>query len=193
MSSPNVVFVCKAGRMFYTVNKGLVPEWPTFTDVYNITVSYKWWPRRFRYHTQPSVNTSSSHQCRAHCEQTFQDGSSPVSYFCVVVDAQLQPQLRRDILLIFAIVSENSTELSSSNSSLALFRVLCCGRVALQPQLRQIFFCRFCRLYHLRSLRVVSAVLLLSSTPATVAPTPTQLRQIFLAGFVVFTIFVRFV
>jgi hypothetical protein len=28
--------------MFYTVNKILVPEWPTFTDVYNITVSYKW-------------------------------------------------------------------------------------------------------------------------------------------------------
>ncbi len=41
MSSPNVVFVCKAGRMFYTVNKALVPEWPTFTDVYNITDSYR--------------------------------------------------------------------------------------------------------------------------------------------------------
>ena len=35
MSSPNVVFVCKAGRMFYTVNKALVPEWP-----YIIEVSY---------------------------------------------------------------------------------------------------------------------------------------------------------
>ena len=30
--------------------------------------------------------------------------------------------------------SENSTELSSSNSSLAPFQVLCCCRVALQPQ-----------------------------------------------------------
>ena len=30
--------------------------------------------------------------------------------------------------------SENSTELSSSNSSLASFQVLCCCRVALQPQ-----------------------------------------------------------
>ncbi len=33
MSSPNVVFVCKAGRMFYTVNKPLVPEWPCIIEV----------------------------------------------------------------------------------------------------------------------------------------------------------------
>ena len=33
MSSPNVVFVCKAGRMFYTVNKALVPEWPCIIEV----------------------------------------------------------------------------------------------------------------------------------------------------------------
>ncbi len=126
-------------------------------------------------------NTSSSHQCRAHCEQTFQDGFSPVSYFCVVVDAQLQPQLCRDILLIFAIASENSTELSSSNSSLALFRF--CVVVELHSShsyAKKFFFAGFVVFYHLRSLRVVSAVLLLSSTPATVTPTPTQSRQFFL-------------
>ena len=35
MSSSNVVFVCDTGRMFHTENKTLVPEWPTFTDVYS--------------------------------------------------------------------------------------------------------------------------------------------------------------
>ncbi len=41
MSSSNVVFVCDTGRMFHTENKVLVPEWPTFTDVYSFTVSYR--------------------------------------------------------------------------------------------------------------------------------------------------------
>ena len=40
MSSSDVVFACNTGRMFYTVNKTLVPEWPTFTDVYSFTVTY---------------------------------------------------------------------------------------------------------------------------------------------------------
>jgi hypothetical protein len=40
MSSSNVVFVCDAGRMFHTQNKLLVPEWPTFIDVYSFTVTY---------------------------------------------------------------------------------------------------------------------------------------------------------
>jgi hypothetical protein len=40
MSSPNVVFVCKAGRMFYTVNKPLVPEWPCIIEVSYIYSSY---------------------------------------------------------------------------------------------------------------------------------------------------------
>ncbi len=42
MSSSDVVFACNTGRMFYTVNKTLVPEWPTFTDVYSFTVTYNW-------------------------------------------------------------------------------------------------------------------------------------------------------
>ncbi len=42
MSSPNVVFVCKAGRMFYTVNKTLVPEWPCIIEVSDISSSYNW-------------------------------------------------------------------------------------------------------------------------------------------------------
>ena len=96
--------------------------------------------------------------------------------------------------------------------------VLCCCRVSLQPQLhlrlRQFLQdlsslpssfascsqrCVVVEFHsshscHLRSLRVVSAVLLLSSTPATVTPTPTPVHQnFFIAGFVVFTIFVRFV
>ncbi len=40
MSSPNVVFVCKAGRMFFTVNKPLVPEWPCIIEVSYIYSSY---------------------------------------------------------------------------------------------------------------------------------------------------------
>ncbi len=47
MSSPNVVFICKAGRMFYTVNKALVPEWPCIIEVsyiYPPTVSYLIFP-----------------------------------------------------------------------------------------------------------------------------------------------------
>ena len=78
-------------------------------------------------------------------EQTFQDGFfSPVSYFCVVVEALLQPQCRRDLLLIFARFSENSTDTSS--------------------------FVGFDVIYIHRSLCLVLAVLLLSLTPATVSP-----------------------
>jgi hypothetical protein len=47
MSSPNVVFVCKPGRMFYTVNKALVPEWPCIIEVsyiYPPTLSRWPWP-----------------------------------------------------------------------------------------------------------------------------------------------------
>jgi hypothetical protein len=39
MSSPNVVFVCKAGRMFYTVNKPLVPEWPCIIEDNDLALS----------------------------------------------------------------------------------------------------------------------------------------------------------
>jgi hypothetical protein len=42
MSSSNVVFACNTGRMFYTVNKALVPEWPTIIDVRSFTDTYKW-------------------------------------------------------------------------------------------------------------------------------------------------------
>jgi hypothetical protein len=69
-----------------------------------------------------------SYQCRAPFEQTFQDGFSPVS--CVVVEAQLQPQVAV-ILLIFVIVSENSTDLTS-------FRVVVRFVVVVEVQLRRI-------------------------------------------------------
>ncbi len=78
----------------------------------------------------------------------------------VVVEEPLQPQCRRDRLLIFVIVSENSTA-----SSFSCHRSLrCCVPLIVQWQLR-----RFWRLITHRSLCFVLAVLLLSFTPATVS------------------------
>ena len=102
-------------------------------------------PDVFLINTQPSVNTSSSTQCRAHLNKHFKTVFSPVSHFCVVVEAPLQPQCRRDILLIFAIISENSTDpsfqfLQVLTSYITTVRfvscLLCCCRVSLQPQFR---------------------------------------------------------
>ncbi len=41
-SSPNVVFTVDNVKPYYTVNKILVPEWPTIIDVRSFTASYKW-------------------------------------------------------------------------------------------------------------------------------------------------------
>ncbi len=51
----NVVCAVFSYSLNLWYNKSLVPEWPTFTDVYSFTVSYNWWPRRFWYYRQPSV------------------------------------------------------------------------------------------------------------------------------------------
>jgi hypothetical protein len=69
---------------------------------------------------------NSSQQCRARSNKHFKTVFSPVSYSCVVVEAPLQPQCRRDIFLIFVIVSENSTDLPFFFvSPFALFRACC--------------------------------------------------------------------
>ena len=69
MSSPNVVFICKAGRMFYTVNKPLVPEWPCIIEVSYIYSSY-------------TCNLSNLANDLEHCEQL--NGFTPVwTFICM--------------------------------------------------------------------------------------------------------------
>ena len=72
--------------------------------MYNITVSYKWLSRRFDITRSPALIPVNHTSVVPIVNKHFKTVFSPVPYFCVVVDAQLQPQLRRDILLIFAIV-----------------------------------------------------------------------------------------
>ena len=120
------------------INKSLVLEWPTFTDVYSFYCLLQLVTPTFLIKHAAQRNTSSSTQCRAHLNKHFKTVFSPVSYFCVVVEAPLQPQCRRDILLIFAIISENSTDPSFRFSQVLtsyIFAVrfvsclLCCCRV----------------------------------------------------------------
>jgi len=40
-SSLNIVFTVDNVKPYHTVNKTLVPEWPTFIDVHSFTVTYK--------------------------------------------------------------------------------------------------------------------------------------------------------
>jgi hypothetical protein len=120
-----------------------------------------------------------------HCEQTFQDGprifcprcwlrSSFVlsvlllSYTPATVFA-ISPRIAPHFRIFFR---ENSTGFEVFNTTVRfVLSLLCCCRVTLQPQFRQFFsesFLIFVVFRYLRSLRVVSAVLLLSLTPATV-------------------------
>jgi hypothetical protein len=110
------------------------------------------------------------------------------SYFCVVVEALLQPQCRRDLLLIFACISENSTDPIFTVRFVSC--LLCCCWVSLQPQFRR-FCCdsflvcvcllrKFDRFWRQKSSFrfVLGAVLLLSSTPATVTFVFRTLRSL---------------
>jgi hypothetical protein len=98
-------------------------------------------------------------------EQTFQDGFSPVSYSCCSSHSDTV------ILLIFVIVSENSTELTSFHCVVRFvvvvavhLRRLTVPSFSLFPKIR-----RFWRHLSHRSLCFVFPVLLSSFTPATVS------------------------
>ena len=56
------------------MNKSLVPEWPTFTDLYSFYCLLQLVIPTFLISHAAQRYTNSSHQCRAHCEQPFQDG-----------------------------------------------------------------------------------------------------------------------
>ena len=170
MSSPNVVFVCKAGRMFFTVNKPLVPEWPTFTDVYSI-----YWllqlviPTILISHAAQRI-ASSPQQCRAHSNKHFK---TVFLRFRTPVLLLKRSSSHSDtvILLIFVIVSENSTELTSFHCVVRFvvvvavhLRRLTVPSFSLFPKIR-----RFWRHLTHRSLCFVFPVLLSSFTPATVS------------------------
>ena len=98
-------------------------------------------------------------------EQTFQDGFSPVSYSCVVVEAQLQPQCRRD--------TPHFLDCFRKFDGIVVFsfrRSLRCCRCSTAPSPHSafVFFRRFWRHLTHRSLCFVFPVLLSSFTPATV-------------------------
>jgi hypothetical protein len=132
---------------------------------------------------------------RAHCEQTFQDGvffipvrCVPVSCFLCCCRVPLQPQFRqfhRELLLIFVCIAKIRQVLTSLISPFALFRAFC---VVVEFHSSHSFANFSVLTPHFRRFRGNStdAVLLLSSTPATVF-------AIFFSGVVVFDIFVRFV
>ena len=116
---------------------------------------------------------------RAHCEQTFQDGPRiffvpvrcvPVSCFLCCCWVALQPQFRqfhRELLLIFVCIAKIRQVLTSLISPFALFRAFC---VVVEFHSSHSF-ANFSGLTpHFRRFRENStnAVLLLSSTPATV-------------------------
>ena len=100
-------------------------------------------PDVLKLYTQPSASPTSTRHSRACFEQTFQDGQRfstpvcvPVFASCVVVVAPLQPQIRRELLLIFVFIyCENSTGFAVFNITVRfVLSLLCCCRVSLQPQ-----------------------------------------------------------
>jgi hypothetical protein len=114
---------------------------------------------------------------RAHCEQTFQDGvffipvrCVPVSCFLCCCRVPLQPQFRqfhRELLLIFVCIAKIRQVLTSLISPFALFRAFC---VVVEFHSSHSFANFSVLTPHFRRFRGNStdAVLLLSSTPATV-------------------------
>jgi hypothetical protein len=145
---------------------------------------------------------------RAHCEQTFQDGvffipvrCVPVSCFLCCCRVPLQPQFRqfhRELLLIFVCIAKIRQVLTSLVSPFALFRAFC---VVVEFHSSHSFANFSVLTPHFRRFRGDStdAVLLLSSTPATVSPISPRIVAHFRVycenstGFDIFNITVRFV
>ena len=112
MSSSKVVFAMCYCIPYHTENKSLVPEWPTFTDVYSIYILLQLViPTILISHAAQRI-ASSPQQCRAHSNKHFK---TVFLRFRTPVLLLKRGSSHSDTvtLLIFVIVSENSTELTS--------------------------------------------------------------------------------